>query len=503
VTSGQLLELVRLRWRMVRSERVRLGLVLLAAVIPGLLCAAVIAGQLAPRGRSFDVTVLAPTAFLGFAVLSLVAPLAAGGGNELFPPEQLTPYPIRPSTEFAASLLVAPLNLAWMTQALLLFGITSFVTGDRQGDLGLGLALVTTLVYVALVTVAGQGVAWLVIGARQSAVGRRWVWALAGVVAAAIVVVVRSDLGYAVLDHSPTTPVVTTALAGASEQIGRWLTGTAQLAGLLLIACFGSERACAWALRRPGDGQRFRESRTHRRRAPAAGPVRALARADRAGVWRSTPLRRGLLVLTLLPGFVAAGAGLQWESLVVVPALVTAGAGLLFGVNVFCLDGGGATWLASLPHPPRLAIVAKTLVLAETIAASGLIAALAGSLRAEHPPTAADLAALLGCVVSCSAVVLATCVHVSLAHPRHALLRGSRDTPAPPAAMAVYSVRLATVTTLIGLLFGGVAHAGSWSVAVVLAVALTTLSGVSLARSVRGWDDPVKRAEVVAAVSSG
>jgi hypothetical protein len=141
-------------------------------------------------------------------------------------------------------------------------------------------------------------------------------------------------------------------------------------------------------------------------------------------------------------------------------------------------------------------------VLAETIAASGLIAALAGSLRADRPPTTADVAALLGCVVSCSAVVLATCVHVSLAHPRHALLRGGRDTPAPPAAMAIYSVRLATVTTLIGLLFGG-AHAGSWSVAVALAAALTTLSGVSLTRSVRSWDDPDKRAQVVAAVSSG
>lgn len=496
----QLLELVRLRWRMVRSERVRLGLALLAALIPGLLCGAVIAGQLAPRGPSFDVTVLAPTAFLGFAVLSLVAPLAAGGGNELFPPDQLTPYPIRPSTEFAASLLVAPLNLAWMSQALLLFGITSFVTGGRPG---LGLALVTTLGYVALVTVAGQGVAWLVIGARQSRAGRRLVWALAGVVAAVVVVIVRTHSGYAALDHSPTTPVVSTALNGAAEHIARWLAGTGQLAGLLVIAYLGGQRACAWALRRPGDGQRFRESRTHRRRLPAPGPVRALARVDRAGVWRSSPLRRGLLVLTLLPGFVAAGAGLQWESLVVVPALVTAGAGLLFGVNVFCLDGSGATWLASLPHPPRHAIAAKTLVLAETITGSGLIAAIAGSLRAEHPPTLADLAALLGCVVSCSAVVLATCMHVSLAHPRHALLRGGRDTPAPPAAMAVYSARLATVTTLIGLLFGGIAHVGSVSVAVLLTVGLTTLSGVSLARSVRSWDDPRKRAHVVAAVSSG
>ncbi|HEY0869562.1 MAG TPA: hypothetical protein VGD55_04130, partial [Acidothermaceae bacterium] len=118
--QAQLPALVRLRWQMVRAERVRIGLLVLAAFVPGLLCAAVIAGQLLPRTRSFDVTVLAPTAFLGFAVLALVAPLASGGGNQLFPPEQLVAFPIRPSTHFLESILVAPLNLAWMSQFLLL-----------------------------------------------------------------------------------------------------------------------------------------------------------------------------------------------------------------------------------------------------------------------------------------------------------------------------------------------------------------------------------------------
>ena len=134
MTGVQLPALVRLRWQMVRAERVRVGLLVLAACVPGLLCAAVIAGQLAPRSRSFDVTVLGPTAFLGFAVLSLVAPLAAGGGNELFPPEQLVAYPIRPATHFFESLLVAPLNLAWMSQFVLLFGMTSFVTGPAPAS---------------------------------------------------------------------------------------------------------------------------------------------------------------------------------------------------------------------------------------------------------------------------------------------------------------------------------------------------------------------------------
>ncbi|HEY5049389.1 MAG TPA: hypothetical protein VII50_00705 [Acidothermaceae bacterium] len=500
MTGAQLPALVRLRWQMVRAERVRVGLLVLAACVPGLLCAAVIAGQLAPRSRSFDVTVLGPTAFLGFAVLSLVAPLAAGGGNELFPPEQLVAYPIRPATHFFESLLVAPLNLAWMSQFVLLFGMTSFVTGARPG---LGLALVTTLVYVAMVTVAGQMVAWMLIGARQSLLGRRAVWALTAAIVVTTLVVLHAHLGYRVLDNAPTKPVVSAVLAGGGHRYFAWASGTTAL-GIILLGCLWcGPRICAWALRRPGDRTRFRESRVERRRPTPPSPLATLVRVDRANVWRAAPLRRGLLVLAILPGVVAASAALRWDSLVLLPALVAAGAGLLYGVNMFCLDAGGATWLASLPSPPRLAVTAKTIVLGETIGGSCLVAAIAGSVRAAGPRTAADLVAMACCLVSCTAVVLATCLRLSIRTPHRAELRGHRDTPAPPAAMAVYSVRLATVTTLIGLLFSLAAHEQSFAACLVLASGLIALSGLSIAQSFRRWDDPSVRSRIVAAVSNG
>jgi hypothetical protein len=500
MSHAQLPALVRLRWRMVRSERVRLGLLFLAALVPGLLCGAVIAGQLVPRAGSFNATVLAPTAFLGFAVLALVAPLAAGGGNELFPPEQLVAYPVTPMTDFLASLLVAPLNLAWMSQFVLLFGITSYIT---VGHPELGLALVTTLVYVAMVTVAGQMVAWLLIGARQTRTGRRVVWVITGAIGITAIVIVRAHLGYTLLDHAPTTPVVSTVLSGANQHYSQWLSGTVALAGILLGCLWCGQRACAWALRRPGDRTRFKESRAHARRPAARSPLATLVRIDRANVWRAAPLRRGLMVLVVLPGVVAAGAALQWESVVLVPALVAAGAGLLYGVNMFCLDAGGATWLASMPHRPRLAITAKTIVLAETIGGSCLIAAVAGSVRATGAPTFANLTAVAGCLLSCTAMVLATCLQLSVDRPNRADLRGRRDTPAPPAAMAVYSVRLATATTLVGLLFSLAAHQNAWQACVLLTAGLVALSGLSIARSVRQWDDPGTRARVVAAVANG
>jgi len=228
-----------------------------------------------------------------------------------------------------------------------------------------------------------------------------------------------------------------------------------------------------------------------------------LIRVDRASVWRAAPLRRGLLVLAVLPGVVAAGAALDWESLVMVPALVAAGAGLLYGVNMFCLDASGATWIASLPHPPRLVITAKTIVLAETIGGSCVVAAIAGSVRAAGPLAAVDIAALACCLVSCCAIVVATCLRLSIRRPNRAELRGHRDTPAPPAAMAVYSVRLATMTTLVGLLFALAAHQHLWLACAVLTSSFVAISGVSIARSFRRFDDPVVRSRVVAAVSNG
>ncbi len=435
-------------------------------------------------------------------MLSLVAPLAAGGGNELFPPEQLVAYPIRPATHFLESILVAPLNLAWMSQFVLLFGMTSFVTGARPG---LGLALVTTLVYVAMVTVAGQMVAWILIGARQSLARQaRRVGSDGAIVVATIVVAAAPTSGTGCWTTRrrgrpwpPSSPVVRTDTPPGCP-------GTVALGVVLLGCLWCGPRICAWALRRPGDRTRFRESRVERRRPTPPSTLATLIRVDRANVWRAAPLRRGLFVLAVLPGVVAAGAALRWDSLVLLPALVAAGAGLLYGVNMFCLDAGGATWLASLPARHGWPSLPRRSCWARPSAAA---ASWRQSPAACAPPdrsTVADLVAMACCLVSCTARrPVATCLRLSIRTPHRADLRGHRDTPAPPAAMAVYSVRLATVTTLIGLLFSLAAHERSFASALVLASGLVALSGLSMAQSFRRWDDPSVRSRVVAAVSNG
>ena len=78
-----------------------------------------------------------------------------------------------------------------------------------------------------------------------------------------------------------------------------------------------------------------------------------MLRIDRAAIWRSVPLRRGMTVLALMPGAVALAGDLEWQMLTILPGLVASGGALLFGVNTWCLDGRGALWRDCLPVVAR------------------------------------------------------------------------------------------------------------------------------------------------------
>ncbi|MGB8649213.1 MAG: hypothetical protein WCD35_00990, partial [Mycobacteriales bacterium] len=217
----------------------------------------------------------------------------------------------------------------------------------------------------------------------------------------------------------------------------------------------------------------------------------------------STPLRRGLLVLALLPGLVAAGARVEWGSLPLLPGLVAAGTGLLFGVNAFCLDGPGGTWLASLPHRPRESAVAKALVTAETCLAAVGIAVLTAILRTPGTPTASEVSALVSSGLAGTALVVATCMRLSVERPHRADLRGPRDAPAPPATMAVYSLRLALSTTVAGTLFVAAGESGVPMTGPALAGVVLLWAARSLGRTLSAFDDPVARAYVICTVAAG
>jgi hypothetical protein len=496
---AQLAALLRLRWQMARTPGTRLGVALGAVLVGYLLTLAVGSASTADGPLLATVVQLAPTAYLGFGVLALLAPLTAGGGNEVVPPDQLAAYPVRPATQFLGGLVLAPVNLVWVVQLLALAALTGFLT--LGGSLLRG--ALTTGAYVIALTVLGQAVAWTIVGLRQSRGGRRLVAATGLLALGSAIAVVRSGNGTALLDRSPTHRVVEGVVSGGAGVREGWLTVTG---GLLLLALLGlllGARACAWALSRPADLAAYRRGGRVRRRAARSGPLRELVAVDRASVWRAPPLRRGGLVLVVLPGLLAAGAGVPWASLVVLPGLVAAGAALLFGVNAFCLDASGAVWLASLPHDPVLAFRAKAIVLTETVLAAVVIAAGAGSLRTPGAPTAAELSAIAVSAVVCTAVVVSISLTASVRRPHRADLTGPRDAVAPPGALALASVRLALPTALVGLVLGSLSQTGEWWVAPAVGLPLLLLCGLSVHRSMRRWRDPVQRARIVRVVAAG
>ena len=495
----QLRALLLLRWQMARTPGLRIGIVLGLLLLLWVLTLVLGSGGALDAPTLATAIELAPAAYLGFGALAVIAPLTAGGGNEVVPPDQLTPYPVRPSTQFFGGLVLAPLNLVWVVQLLVLAALTAYLTLGGSVLRG-GL---TTAAYVAALTVFGQALAWAVVGARQTQRGRRVVGGLGIALLLGAVLVVRAGYGDALLDRSPTRSVVAGVIAGGDGHLLRWGATTAVLLALVGAGLAVGARACGWALRRPGDAGTGRYTEPVRRRAGKAGPLRELVAVDRASVWRAPALRRGGLVLAVLPGLIAAGTAIPWESLIVMPGLVAAGAGLLFGVNAFCLDGSGAVWLASLPHDPGLVARAKTIVLAETVLAAVVVAAAAGSLRSPGTPTAAQLSAIVASGLACTALVVAGSLKASVRRPHRADLRGPRDAVAPPGALALASARLALPTAFTGIVLGSASQLGIWWWPPLLALPVLLVAALSVLRSLRRYDDPFVRARIVQTVAAG
>jgi hypothetical protein len=459
---GQVRALVALRWSMVRDQRSRRGLLLLALSLPAMVLVGGTAGQVArDSDLSFNVLLLTPSLFLGFAVLTVVSPLANGGGSELYPPEQLVAYPIRPQTVFLASVVSAPLNLAWATQLVALVSATSFIADRGPGVL---LAVLTTLAYVGCATVAGQALGWWTVAVSASARGRLVTRTVGLAFLASLTAVVLTGNGTLLLDKAPTTRVTIAALQGSQGQRVPWAVVTVVLLVATLVAWHLGARATASALRRPRHGQ-AEASRPHPRRGLPRTEFRALLRTDAASVWRSAPLRRGVLFLGVAPGAVAASVQAPWSALVFLPGLVAAGAGLLFAVN------------------------AKVVVAAQTCLVPVALSLALAAPRAPGAPTASEAGAIAVATLVCTSSVLATCLRLSVHHPHRADLRGPRDAPAPPAAMLVASLSLALSTTVLSMILVG--------------LVLSTRPVLALRREATRFCEPVTRARIVTTVAAG
>ncbi|ROR92829.1 hypothetical protein [Nocardioides aurantiacus] len=474
-------------------RRVRLGAGGVAVVTVAVAVVPAYVGDETAGGR---VLALLPAAGFAFVVLAVVSAVASAGGRELLPRDQAVAFPVSSAVDHLGALLMAPLNIAWLLQAWLLLGSTAWALGPTRW----WAYQLPVLLWVLLATALAQLVGWCVEGVRRGPHGPLVFRLGVGLLAAAGAAVVLSGSVTAALDRSPTRVLLGVVLDGSADRWWGWGTGVVGLGVALVGLVLAGAWPAGWALARPMREELRLEGGQHRARRTPRTELGALVRLDRASVWRSVPLRRGTLVLAVMPGLVALLGALDWRNLMILPGLVVSGGALLFAVNAWCLDGRGMLWRENLPVAARTVLLARCWVLVELLVGAASITLVLGALRAGTP-TAAELAAVLSLTLVVTLQVVAGASRWSVQRPYAADLRSARATPAPPVVMVGYSARLALSTTVTSLLFSTLALLGS--VAAVLLVALLMLlwSGWRLERVAQRWEEPVTRARVVVTVA--
>jgi hypothetical protein len=475
---------------------------LAAAVSLTALALITVAAALAPAslpdldGTRLDVQILLPSAYLSVLVVCVVSATMSAGGRELLPREQAVAYPVSATTDHLGALLMAPFNLVWLVQCWAVLAATSYAVGSSAT---LVLALLPVVLWMGTATALAQVLAWVVEWVRRGPHGTLLLGAAVLLLAGSVAWSMQAGRLVQILDHSPTVPIATGVTDGAT---GDW-TGWALLMSALLLLTAAATVLGAWvagrAARRPARDQVRAETSVRPSRRDPASDLAALMHTDRASIWRSVPMRRGMVVLTVLPGLIAFGGAFGWDRLAMLPGLVATGGALLFGVNSWCLDGRGALWRESLPVSPTLGFSARALVLGEVLLSAIVATVLLASLRAGLP-TVSQLIALLCVTAVVTAQVVATSMRWSVRHPYASELCTARDAPAPPLAMVGYAARLAIGTTCVGLLFNASSRM-PWAWSLLLLMPLMMWSAVRLRRTATAWGVPEKRSAVIAAVA--
>ncbi len=471
------------------------------AVLLGLTVAVALAPAWVPGAggddKAFGVLLVLPSMLAGFLALAVVSAVASGGGRELLARDHAVAFPVSPTTDHLGALVMAPLNIAWILQAWTLLAAGAYAMGPG----GLPYLLPATLLWIVAATALAQVVAWTSETVRR---GQHGAWIVRGVTTAALAGAVWLQLSGRLTDFFDSLPTKYLVVSAASMMDGiTWTWPVVLVAEVVLIVVAvlgGIVPAHAASKRVPRDELRI-ESGVHTSRPTPRSDFAMLLRIDRGSIWRSIPMRRGLIVLAIGPGAIAMAGGLEWTQITVLPGLVASGGALLFGVNAWCLDGRGTLWRESLPVDPSAVFVARSFVLAEWLALGAVVTVVLASLRAGMPTTAEVTAIACTVVVVCVQVVAAAMGWAGR-RPFSVDMRSARATPAPPLVMVGYSTRLAISTTLTGLVFSALALVPDWRISVLIAVPFLAWSGFRLERARRRWLDAPERAHVVLTVAA-
>ena len=141
---------------------------------------------------------------------------------------------------------------------------------------------------------------------------------------------------------STSVPTVWLVVGGVDGFSWRWaLTVAVEVAVVVAATLLGVVPAHLAARRTARDELRV-ESETREARPNPRSDLLALVRTDRSSVWRTVPMRRGMVGARdrPRPGR-RSPATCRGTTMTILPGLVASGGALLFGVNAWCLDGRG------------------------------------------------------------------------------------------------------------------------------------------------------------------
>jgi hypothetical protein len=140
---------------------------------------------------------------------------------------------------------------------------------------------------------------------------------------------------------------------------------------------------------------------------------------------------------------------------------------------------------------------------------TGAVVALGAAALRKGLPDPAQGAVVLLALVATTSQVVARCAQWSVDRPYAAALREARDQPAPPAAMAAYSARLAVSTTATGLIYYALvlgaqrsaADTGAVAFAALVTIVFVAVAARRVAAVSRRWSDHSARMRILATVA--
>ena len=451
--------------------------------------------RLTGADNRFDAQLLTPTAWTAFLLTATLAAISGAGGRELLSRDRAVAFPVSAAADHLGALALTPLNVAWSIQAVGLLSLTAFSLGWTQVLLP---ALVATALWIAASTAVGQLIGWFTELVRTLRFGRPALWALTAASTSGALVVVISGRSIATLDRLPTTAVYVGSLVTSP---GRYVLTQLTVVLVTAVCVVVAVPLVELLSRRPTLDRNRHEARHHRRSVVDTSTFRTAVVMDVRSVLRSPPLCRGLVLLVLTPLGVAVLVELPWSGVLLLPALVAAGTSLLYGVNAAALDGRGALWRESLPEQPHVRFWARTTAMAMMGGASAALVVGAAAVRSTSTPSRPETVAAVAAVVVATTQVVSHCALWTLQHPFASGLQHPRDTPAPPARMAAYSLRLSATTTLGALVLVAAALGGRTSAVLATALVMVLPGAFRLARAHRMYLRPDVRARVASTVS--